>query len=57
VTREHLDDPDVEEPYPDDDPERGIFWGPPDGETGEPRRWSRVWWDWRDDPRYKRELA
>jgi hypothetical protein len=31
---------------PLDDPERGIFWGPPD-ESGQYRRWSRVWFDWR----------
>jgi hypothetical protein len=35
------------EDYPEDDPERGIFWGPPCELTGQPRRWSRVWFDWR----------
>jgi hypothetical protein len=29
-----------------DDPERGIYWGPPD-ERGLPRRWSRPWFRWR----------
>jgi hypothetical protein len=29
-----------------DDPERGVFWGPPD-EKGRPLRWSRPWFDWR----------
>ena len=33
-------------PYPKDDPERGIFWGPP-GVDGKPIRWSRVWHEWR----------
>jgi 5-methylcytosine-specific restriction endonuclease McrA len=30
----------------EDDPERGIFWGPP-GLDGKPIRWSRAWYDWR----------
>lgn len=30
----------------EDDPERGIFWGPP-GLDGRPTRWSRPWYDWR----------
>jgi len=30
----------------EDDPERGIFWGPPD-DRGRPRRWSRPWFKWR----------
>jgi hypothetical protein len=30
----------------EDDPSRGIYWGPPD-EKGRPLRWSRPWWDWR----------
>jgi hypothetical protein len=29
------------------DPEGGIFWGPPDPKTGRQLRWSRVWFDWR----------
>jgi hypothetical protein len=29
-----------------DDPERGIYWGPPD-ENGRQTRWSRAWFDWR----------
>jgi 5-methylcytosine-specific restriction endonuclease McrA len=32
-----------------DDPEAGVFWGPPDEQTGEPRRWSRPWFDWRSE--------
>jgi len=31
----------------DDDPERGIYWGPPSEPGGVPRRWSRHWFDWR----------
>lgn len=33
-----------------DDPERGIFWGPPDPRTGLCCRWSRMWFDWRNEP-------
>ena len=32
-----------------DDPARGIYWGPP-GLNGEPMRWSRPWFEWRNDP-------
>ena len=32
-----------------DDPERGIFWGPPSEPGGTPRRWSRHWFDWRPE--------
>jgi hypothetical protein len=35
-----------------DDPERGIFWGPPSEPGGVPRKWSRVWFGWRSDPYY-----
>ena len=35
-------------PYPEDDPARGVFWGPPDMD-GNPRPWSRVWFDWRTE--------
>jgi hypothetical protein len=31
-----------------DDPARGVFWGPPD-ESGQYRRWSRAWFEWRSD--------
>ena len=31
-----------------DDPAAGVFWGPP-LESGVPRRWSRAWFEWRDD--------
>jgi hypothetical protein len=31
----------------EDDPERGIFWGPPSEPGGTPQRWSRPWYDWR----------
>jgi hypothetical protein len=31
-----------------DDPERGVFWGPP-GVDGKPTRWSRAWFDWRGE--------
>ena len=42
----------VEPPViPDDDPARGIFYGPPESD-GKPRRWSRAWFPWRDDPVY-----
>jgi hypothetical protein len=30
-----------------DDPEAGIFWGPPTQPGGEPIRWSRPWFPWR----------
>jgi hypothetical protein len=33
----------------DDDPERGIYWGPPSEPGGTPRRWSRHWFDWRPE--------
>jgi hypothetical protein len=29
-----------------DDPDGGVFWGPP-GVDGVPQRWSRAWFDWR----------
>lgn len=29
-----------------DDPEAGVFWGPP-RENGEQLRWSRAWFEWR----------
>jgi hypothetical protein len=32
-----------------DDPERGIYYGPPQTEGGTPMRWSRHWYDWRAD--------
>jgi hypothetical protein len=31
----------------EDDPERGIYFGPPETDGGTPRRWSRPWYDWR----------
>jgi hypothetical protein len=31
----------------EDDPEQGIFWGPPREKGGELLRWSRPWFDWR----------
>jgi hypothetical protein len=34
---------------PEDDPELGIYWGPPDPVTREYRRWSRPWHDWRSE--------
>jgi hypothetical protein len=36
------------EPF-EDDPDRGIFWGPPSEPGGVPRRWSRHWFDWRPE--------
>jgi hypothetical protein len=33
--------------YPEDDPENGIFWGPPDDRAGIHFRWSHAWFDWR----------
>jgi hypothetical protein len=37
----------------EDDPEAGIFWGPPSRLGGEPIRWSRRWFDWRNDPEHE----
>jgi hypothetical protein len=37
------------EDYPVDDPDQGLFWGPPSMPAGQPRRWSRPWVDWRDE--------
>jgi hypothetical protein len=31
----------------EDDPDRGVFWGPPPESGGTPQRWSRAWFDWR----------
>jgi HNH endonuclease len=31
----------------EDDPESGIFWGPPTEPGGKAQRWSRHWFDWR----------
>jgi hypothetical protein len=33
----------------EDDPARGIYWGPPSEPGGPPRRWSRHWHDWRPE--------
>jgi hypothetical protein len=33
-----------------DDPQRGIYWGPPGVNGAPPQRWSRPWTDWRDVP-------
>jgi hypothetical protein len=33
----------------EDKPELGIFWGPPEEGGGPPRRWSRKWFEWRDE--------
>jgi hypothetical protein len=41
--------PSPSDELPEDDPDRGIFWGPPQID-GTPRRWSRPWFDWRNDP-------
>jgi hypothetical protein len=30
-----------------DDPEHGVYWGPPSMPGAEPRRWSRPWFPWR----------
>jgi 5-methylcytosine-specific restriction endonuclease McrA len=38
-----------DDPRDQDDPERGIFWGPPSKPGGAPRRWSRHWFDWRPE--------
>lgn len=35
-----------------DDPSRGIFWGPPSMIDGKPTHWSRPWYDWRALPDY-----
>ena len=40
--------------YPKHDPENGVFWGPPI-ENGQPRPWSKAWYDWRTE-RVWREL-
>jgi hypothetical protein len=34
--------------YPRDDPANGVFWGPP-MENGQPRPWSKAWYDWRTE--------
>jgi hypothetical protein len=36
----------------EDDPERGVFWSPPNDTNGAQMRWSRPWSDWRNDPEY-----
>lgn len=46
--KEHGWAPRVLEEAPEDDPEHGIYWGPPD-EYGNYRRWSRAWYDWRSE--------
>jgi hypothetical protein len=40
----------------EDDPERGIFWGPPSAPGGKPQRWSRPWFDWRAEELGEPEL-
>lgn len=37
------------DPRYQDDPARGIYWGPPSEPGGTPRRWSRHWFDWRPE--------
>lgn len=32
----------------EDDPANGVFWGPPDPESGRQLVWSRPWYEWRD---------
>jgi hypothetical protein len=32
-----------------DDPANGVFWGPPDPDTGRQLRWSRKWFEWRSE--------
>src|SRR5262245_4215339 len=32
-----------------DDPEAGVYWGPPPAPGAPPRRWSRPWRDWRSE--------
>ena len=32
-----------------DDPDRGVFWGPPSLTDGRPVRWSRAWFPWREE--------
>ena len=39
----------AKDPRYQDDPERGIYWGPPSDITGRPMRWSRPWHDWRNE--------
>lgn len=31
----------------EDDPEKGIYWGPRDPQTGDQLRWSEPWFEWR----------
>lgn len=38
-----------DDPRYQDDPSRNLYWGPPDERTGTPRRWSRPWFDWRNE--------
>lgn len=43
-------------PIPDDDLEAGIHWGPPSKPRGQPMRWSRPWFAWRNDPEIARKV-
>jgi hypothetical protein len=36
-----------------DDPAAGVFWGPGEDEHALPRRWSRCWFEWRGEPRFR----
>jgi hypothetical protein len=36
----------------EDNPAAGVYWGPGSEPDDSPRRWSRPWAEWRDDPRY-----
>jgi hypothetical protein len=54
VVRAYLD-PDEERQQVD--PENGIFWAPPDYWSGKPRRWSRQWYEWREQPRRRKRRS
>jgi hypothetical protein len=48
------------ETYPKDDPEAGIYWGPPSDldPDATPRRWSRAWDpNWRDNYDWEKGAA
>jgi hypothetical protein len=40
-----------------DDPDRGVYWGPPNEPGRAPQRWSRHWFDWRTEELERRDVA
>lgn len=43
--------PPVSREVREDDPEKGVYWGPPDPRTGHQLRWSQPWFEWRGERR------